>query len=196
MAARDFNIDRLKTALTGGGARPSLFEFNLTGVPTQVGTGLNNINLYTQVSALPPLTVTPIEKQYFGRTVKIPGDITFGDLTTTIYQTETGAERGAIEGWMDHINGHVSNVISREMEGNTGGAWGKYAGTAELLQYGKDGKLLLKVQFEDCWPQSISEIALSYDTASDLEQFDVTWSYQHYRIYGQSGQVTKFPNIV
>ena len=80
------------------------------------------------------------------------------------------------------------------MDSNTGGAWGKYAGTAELLQYGKNGKLLLKVIFIDCWPQSISEIALSYDTASDLEQFDVTWSYQHYKIQGH-GDVTKFDRI-
>ena len=181
MAARDFNIDRLKTALTGGGARPSLFEFNLTGVPTQVGTGLNNINLYTQVSALPPLTVTPIEKQYFGRTVKIPGDITFGDLTTTIYQTETGAERGAIEGWMDHINGHVSNISS--YENSTANFMGKYSATGTLKQYAKDGTTTLSsVEFIDCWPQSVSEIALSYDTASDIEQFDVTWSYQHYKV--------------
>ena len=34
----------------------------------------------------------------------------------------------------------------------------------------------------DCWPQSVSEIALSYDTASDIEQFDVTWSYQYYEV--------------
>ena len=32
------------------------------------------------------------------------------------------------------------------------------------------------------WPQSVTEIALSYDTASDLEQFDVTWAYNHYEV--------------
>ena len=199
MAARDFNVNKLKSALAQGGARPSLFEFQLSGLPSQV-TGLSNISFYTQVSALPPLTVTPIEKQYFGRTVKIPGDIVFGDLSTTIYQTENGEERGAIEGWMDHINGHVNNITSREMARNAGDAWGQYAGTGTLIQYRKDGKPLLKVGFVDLWPQTVSEIALSYDTASDIEQFDVTWSYQHYRIYGGQGGggvgVTKFPNIV
>ena len=34
--------------------------------------------------------------------------------------------------------------------------------------------------FVDCWPQTISEIALSYDTASDIEQYDVTWAYNYY----------------
>ena len=39
-----------------------------------------------------------------------------------------------------------------------------------------------EVKFVDMWPESVTEIALSYDTASDLEQFDVTWSYNHYEV--------------
>ena len=85
MAATDFNVSKFKGALSGGGARPSLFDFTITAAPTEV-KGLNNISYYCQVSALPPLTVTPIEKMYFGRVVKIPGDLVFGDLSTTIYQ--------------------------------------------------------------------------------------------------------------
>ena len=182
MAAADFNISKFKGALAGGGARPSLFEFTVTDGPSAVGTGVNNIHFYCQVSALPPLTVTPIEKMYFGRTVKIPGDIVFGDLSTTIYQTETGTERLGIEKWMDKINGHVSNVSSLEDAAN-GDFMGKYSATGTLTQYAKDGTSTLStVTFVDLWPQAVTEIALSYDTASDLEQFDVTWSYNHYEV--------------
>ena len=179
MASTDFNVSKFKGALSGGGARPSLFEFTVTGVPTGVGTGLDNINFYCQVSALPPLTVTPIEKMYFGRTVKIPGDIVFGDLSTTIYQTESGTERLGVEKWMDLINGHVSNVSG--LEGSTADFMGKYSAKGTLTQYAKDGTTTLStVEFVDMWPQSVTEIPLSYDTASDIEQFDVTWSYNHY----------------
>ena len=38
---------------------------------------------------------------------------------------------------------------------------------------------LLKWFFVYIWPQTISEIALSYDTASDIEQYDVTWAYNY-----------------
>ena len=181
MAAADFNVSKFKGALSGGGARPSLFEFAVTGLPTDVGTGVDNINFYCQVSALPPLTVTPIEKMYYGRTVKIPGDIVFGDLTTTIYQTETGTERLGVEKWMDLINGHVSNIS--DLEGVVADFMGKYSATGTLTQYAKDGTSTLStVTFVDLWPQAVTEIALSYDTASDLEQFDVTWSYNHYSV--------------
>ncbi len=177
MAAADFNISKFKGALKGGGARPSLFKFTVTGSPVT----LTNLEYFCQVSALPPLTVTPIEKMYYGRTVKIPGDIVFGDLTTTIYQTEDGNERFNLESWMDQINGHVDNVSSLEEE--TTNFMGKYSGTGTLFQYAKDGTTTLsEIKFVDMWPQSVTEIALSYDTASDLEQFDVTWSYNHYEV--------------
>ena len=177
MASTDFNISKFKGALKGGGARPSLFKFTVTGSPVT----LTNLEYFCQVSALPPLTVTPIEKMYFGRTVKIPGDIVFGDLTTTIYQTEDGNERFNLESWMDKINGHVDNVSSLEEE--TTNFMGKYSGVGTLFQYAKDGTTTLsEVKFVDMWPQSVTEIALSYDTASDLEQFDVTWSYNHYNV--------------
>ena len=177
MASTDFNISKFKGALKGGGARPSLFKFTVTGSPVT----LTNLEYFCQVSALPPLTVTPIEKMYYGRTVKIPGDIVFGDLTTTIYQTEDGNERFNLESWMDKINGHVDNVSSLESE--TTNFMGKYSGVGTLFQYAKDGETTLsEVEFVDMWPQSVTEIALSYDTASDLEQFDVTWSYNHYDV--------------
>ena len=181
MAATDFAISKLKTALASGGARPSLFDFQITGLPDTDLKNLDNIKYFCQVSALPPLTVTPIEKLYFGRTVKIPGDMVFGDLTTTIYQTEAGTERLDIESWMDLINGHVDNTSS--LEGSTTTSFmGKYSATGTLTNYSKSGVAtpIVKVDFIDMWPQTVSEIALSYDTASDIEQFDVTWAYNHY----------------
>ena len=184
MAAADFAVSKLKGALASGGARPSLFDFQITGLPSSEITGLGNIKYFCQVSALPALTVTPIEKMYFGRTVKIPGDIVFGDLTTTIYQTEAGTERLGIEKWMDLINGGITNVSSLESESSN--IITKYSATGSLIQYSKAGGLpankLSTVSFVDMWPQTVSEIALSYDTASDIEQFDVTWSYNYYEV--------------
>jgi len=180
MAAADFNLSKFKGALIRGGARPSLFEFTVTGTPSDsaLDTELDNINSFCHVSALPPLTVSPIEKMYMGRTVKIPGDMVFGDLTTTIYQTQTGTERAALNTWMQEINGHASNVTTL----SDGSFMGMYSGTIVLTQYDKEGKSLVEIEFVDAWPQSVSEIALSYDTASDIEQFDVTWAYQHYKV--------------
>ena len=194
MAAADFNISKFKGALVRGGARPSLFEFTISSIPgdSNLKKELDNIQSFCQVSALPPLTVSPIEKMYMGRTVKIPGDMVFGDLTTTIYQTETGTERTALLTWMSEINGHASNVTTLD----DGSFMGKYSGTLNLIHYDKEGTALMNVEFIDAWPQTVSEIALSYDTATDIEQFDVTWAYQHYKVTPKLSTVVNSGTVI
>ena len=125
MASTDFNISKFKGALKGGGARPSLFKFTVTGSPVT----LTNLEYFCQVSALPPLTVTPIEKMYYGRTVKIPGDLVFADLTTTIINTEKYNVRNELEKWMEVINGTISNEGVADVDFGTG--------TAKLIHYQK-----------------------------------------------------------
>ena len=174
-------IDNFKTALSHGGARPSLFKFDITTAPFTDTAGVQNINLYCNVSAIPPLTVTPIEKQYFGRTVKIPGDIVYGDLATTVLNAEDYSIRNAIEAWMDHINSHKEN---KGISGNS-----TWVTDGTLTQYGKSGSILVQWEFKHMWPQTIAELPLSYDTASDIEQFDVTWAYNYYKMSGQGGTV-------
>ena len=72
-------LSKFKAALSSGGARPSLFDVSVA-IPSGFGTA-TEISSTCSVSSIPPLTVTPIERQYFGRTVKIPGDMVFGDLS-------------------------------------------------------------------------------------------------------------------
>ena len=165
------SLSNFKSALQYGGARPSLFDMTIFS-PLLTGVDLGSMSFHCNVSAIPPLTVTPIEKQYFGRTVKIPGDIVYGDLTTTVMNAEDYSVRNAIEKWMDKMNGHVSN---KGFSNNT-----DWVTDLELIQYSKDGESLMYYEFIDCWPQTLAEIPLSYDTASDIEQFDVTWAYNYY----------------
>ena len=101
----------------------------------------------------------------------------FGDLSTTIIMTEGGNERSELEIWMNEINGTISNEMNAGHTTSNG-----FAGTVKLHQYGKGDSAspIHTVTFVDCWPSTISEIALSYDTASDIEQFDVTWTYNYY----------------
>ena len=180
MAAQTTGLTSFTSALEYGGARPSLFEFTVSATPTGVNATLSDVHLYCNVSEIPPLTLTPIERQYFGRTVKIPGDLVFADLTTTIINTEKFNVRNEIEKWMEQINGTISNESKASADFGTG--------TAQLTHYQKDGTDTMTYQFEEIWPTAISEIALSYDTASDIEQFDVTWAYNYYTMSG--GTVT------
>ena len=182
MADQTTGLTSFTSALTYGGARPSLFEFKVSAAPSTVSASLSDVHLYCNVSEIPPLTLTPIERQYFGRTVKIPGDLVFADLTTTIINTEKYNVRNEIEKWMEFINGTIDNKSKADADFGTG--------TAQLVHYQKDGTSTMTYQFEECWPTAISEIALSYDTASDIEQFDVTWAYNYYTFTGGTVNTT------
>ena len=175
------DISTFKAALPHGGARPTLFDFRIDkwGISNGMPPGLVNMKLYCNVSAIPALTVTPIERIYFGRTVKIPGDMVFADLTTSLINTENYEVRNGIEEWMAAINHHSFNVSE-----NLGDS-GDWQGEATLTQYSKDGSSLMKYKFIGLWPQTLAEIALSYDTVSDIETFDVTWSYNYYTTTSQ-----------
>ena len=177
------DIATFKAALPYGGARPSLFQMEVT-TATDIDA-IPDFSSFCNVSAIPPLTVTPIERQYFGRTVKIPGDIVYGDLSTSIINTEDMNVKDIIESWMEKINGATTNLGYSDST--------SMYGTMTLIQYGKDGDSLLKWNFKDCWPTAIAEVALSYDTASDIEQFDVTWAYNYYtQEIGASNTVTQY----
>ena len=106
-----FDLSTFTSALATGGARPSLFELNITAPSSITGLDFSNVKYFCNVSALPPLTVTPIERQYFGRTVKFPGDMVFGDLSTTIMASQNGTERNSFESWMNAINGTNDNGL-------------------------------------------------------------------------------------
>ena len=132
-----FSLSTFQSALASGGARPSLFKMTISGQPTGMTTAdVANIEYFCNISSLPPLTITPIERQYFGRTTKIPGDMTFGDLSTSIIQTEGGAERIAMEKWMDAINKTSTNAMDATNVSANG-----FTGTVNLQQYGKSGSL-------------------------------------------------------
>ena len=167
-------LSTFKTALAFGGARPSLFDIQISAPTSFAGMGaLTESPSHCNVSEIPGLTVTPIEKQYFGRTVKIPGELTFGTLSTTLYNAEDYDIRRSLETWQGNLNGQITNF-------GISGAVSSWAGTVKLRQYAKAGGVIMTYTFVDCWPSSITAIDLNYDTVGDMETFDVTWEYNYY----------------
>jgi hypothetical protein len=81
-------ISDFKSKLKGGGARPNLFEVELT-FPSGVGVQdenevLENARFLVKAAALPASTVAPIDIPFRGRILKIAGDRTFETWTITV----------------------------------------------------------------------------------------------------------------
>ena len=103
-----FNINEIRSQLTLGGARPTLFQCNITNPANSAGD--LKTPFLVRASQVPAATLGFIEVPYFGRKTKIAGDRTFAEWTVTIINDEDFLIRNAMEEWMQTINSHVGNV--------------------------------------------------------------------------------------
>ena len=169
-------ITDFKSKLKGGGARPNLFEVELT-FPSIVGVQdenevLDNARFLVKAANLPASTIAPIDIPFRGRILKIAGDRTFETWTITVLNDVSFSIRSAFEKWMNTIN---------KLDNGTGETDpALYQVDAKVNQLNRDGGVLRKYIFKDVFPTNISAIDLSYETTDTLEEFTVEMQVHFY----------------
>ena len=167
-----FNISTFQAALGDQGARPNLFEMTLT-LPSITGLVNTNFTKLCKTAQLPGSTIGVVEVQYFGRPVKMPGNRTFENLTTTIINDEDFVLRHSMEAWMAFLNAHENNTTNV-----AGGTALNYTGTLSIQQYSRDGGAPTDPYvFNKCWPVNVAPIDLDWGTNDTIEEFTVEWAY-------------------
>jgi len=160
-------ISDFKSKLTGGGARPNLFEVELA-FPNAVAIEndvLQKARFLVKAAALPASTVAPIEVPFRGRILKIAGDRTFETWTITVLNDVDFVIRSAFEKWMNVIN-KLDDATGLQNPD-------EYQKDAMVHQLDRDGGILRTYKFWDIWPTNISTIDLNYETTDTLEEFTV-----------------------
>ena len=104
-----FNINEIRSQLALGGARPTLFQVNITN-PANAAADLKSPFLI-RASQVPASTLGFIEVPYFGRKVKIAGDRTFAEWNVTVINDEDFLIRNSMEEWMNTINSHYNHMM-------------------------------------------------------------------------------------
>jgi hypothetical protein len=173
--ARSFSVAEFKSNLTYGGARPTLFQVQLTA-PPQIGINLDlqKSPFLIRAAQIPDSTLGIISIPYFGRAVKMAGDRTFPSWTVTVINDEDFKIRNALEAWSNSIN---------QLRGNTrlGSAANLgYKATATVTQYSRTGDTLRVYNFEGLYPQNVGSIDLSWDSTDQIENFQVTFEYDNW----------------
>ena len=167
-------LDEFKAQLIGGGARPNQFRVTLTP-PSGIVIGLDvrRTSFLIKATSLPTQLIGEIPLKFRGRTVYMAGDRDeFEAWTTTIINDTDFMVRNAIERWMNGIN---------DLEQNTGVIdVADYQTDATVEQLDRDDTVLKTYIFRGIWPQSLGAIELSHETANALEEFEITWRYQHF----------------
>jgi len=170
-------ISDFKSKLTGGGARPNLFEVELA-FPNAVAVEndvLQKSRFLVKAAALPASTVAPVEVPFRGRILKIAGDRTFETWTITVINDVDFVIRSAFEKWM--------NVINKLDDGTGLTNPDEYQKDAMVHQLDRDGGILRSYKFWDIFPTNISTIDLSYETTDQLEEFTVEMQVHWWEAY-------------
>jgi len=170
-------ISDFKSRLSGGGARPNLFEVELA-FPNAVAIDndvLQKSRFLVKAAALPASTIAPIDVPFRGRILKIAGDRTFETWTITVLNDTDFSIRSAFEKWMNVINrmSDATGVVDPEA----------YQKDAVVKQLDRDGGVLRSYKFWDIFPTNISTIDLSYETTDTLEEFTVELQVQWWEAY-------------
>jgi hypothetical protein len=167
------NINEFKSQLVGGGARPSLFQVQITN--PVLGVADFKVPFMVKTAVLPGSTLGEYTVPYFGRQVKYAGDRTFEPWNVTVINDEDFAVRNAMEAWSNSINTHVTNARSLPQD---------YKSDAIITQYGKDGSTLRVYSFQGLFPTNIAEIGVGWELTDQIQEFAVTFSYDLWTISG------------
>ena len=183
-------ISEFKSRLLGGGARPNLFEVELTTLPTSVALPwqAERFGFLCKAAQMPAQTIANIDVPFRGRIFKVAGDRTIENWSITIINDEDFLFRNAFEEWTQQIANLDDNM------GSTNPA--SYMVNAKVYQLGRgstqasqnnggDSNVVLKeYEFIDIFPVSVGSIDLSYDSTDTIEEYTVEFAVQSYRVKG------------
>jgi hypothetical protein len=172
-----FNVNEIRSQMVGGGARPTLFQVQITNPAN--GAGDLKVPFMVKATSLPASNLGTIEVGYFGRKVKVAGDRTFDEWSVTVINDEDFLIRNAMEEWMNQINLHQQNT-----RGFGTSSPSAYKSQATVQQYGKDGSILRTYNFNGIFPTSVAAIDVDWDSNDAIEEFSVTFQYDWWNISG------------
>jgi|TARA_R110001592_G_scaffold114334_1_gene314081 hypothetical protein len=172
------NIDDFKANLIGGGARANQFRVTITPPPgIAIGLDVRRTSFLVKASNMPASTLNEIPVPFRGRTIYVSGDRAAPEeWTTTFYNDTDFMIRNAMERWNNGINDFANNT------GVTSPA--DYQTDLFVEQLDADDTILKSYIFKSAYPRVIGQIDLTSDEASALEEFEVTWRYQHFEASG------------
>ena len=184
------NISAFKSKLIGGGARPNLFEVELTTLPPNVVSNWDAdiFQFMCKAASLPAQNIANIDIPFRGRIFKVAGDRTIDTWTITVINDEDFRFRNAFENWTQQIANLDDNMGTTDPSA--------YMVDAKVYQLGRgsekssqnsggDANVVLKeYEFIDIFPTSVSAIDLSYDTGDTIEEFTVEFQVQSLRLTG------------
>ena len=161
------SIEKIKSTLKGGGARPNLFQVNLTSFPGGADYDSDEFSILCKAAQLPASNIASIDVPFRGRIFKVAGDRTFDTWTVTVINDNDFKIRTAMEAWMQFTGQYADGSGATDP--------GTYQVNAEVIQFARQASALNKVdttglaeakkyRFYGIFPTNISDIDRDWET--------------------------------
>lgn len=161
----------------GAGARSNLFSVSISSFALGKA-GQVDFSFLTKAAALPSSTIGLIEIPFRGRRLKVAGDRTFTEWTTTVISNEAFTLRRSLEDYQKRFN--VTDFAAAEtFQGDRDAS----RATVVVKQLAATGSPVRTYYLQNAFPSEIGAIDLSYDSTDAIEEFTVTWTYDYFTAY-------------
>ena len=170
MAKADLNLDAFKQAFQGG-VRTNLFNV----VINKIG---GDKSILCKSAALPETSVDPIDVQWRGRTLHVPGDRKFAEWTATFYLDTALDIHAKMVAWHNEYNDMATNTGSIGLNA----FYNTKQITGNMIDRTGADIPNSKFKLTNPWPSKVGSVAL--DVAStEMGTFEVVFYYD-YCTYG------------
>jgi len=179
------SIEKIKSTLVGGGARPNLFQVDLTSFPGSGDTNYDSdsFSVLCKAAQLPASNVASIDVPFRGRIFKVAGDRTFDTWTVTVINDNDFVIRTAMERWMQEIAQYADgsgllDPTDYQVDAVVKQFKRKTSATNDVRGDGLE--TAKKYKFYGIFPTNVAAIDLSYDTSDTIEEFTVEFQVQYW----------------
>ena len=184
-------ISQFKSQLIGGGARPNLFEVELTTLPAGIAWPADNFRYMCKAAQLPASVIANIDIPFRGRIFKVAGDRTIEPWSITVINDEDFRIRKAMEEWVDFIAKLENNLGATDPSAYMVNAkvfqLGRGSAPSSQTNAGDRNAVLREYEFIDIFPTNVSSIDLSYDSSDTIEEFVVDFQVQSFSFVDAGG---------
>jgi len=185
-----FNVERFKSALTNGGARPNQFAVQMS-FPTYVAgaqLAVARAPFLISVAELPGQTVNPAIVQYRGREVKFVGDRIYAPFTMTVLNDAEMSIRTGLEQWMGGMEDYAGKFGRLQPS--------EYQRDMQVFQLDRNGNALKSYNIANAFPVDLSPVGLDFGANDQISSFTVTFQYQHFTVSNNPlGSIVNFGGI-
>jgi len=173
------SLTDFRNKLTGGGARANQFKVSIY---SSFITDTEALSFLARSASLPAMTVGEVPVFYRGRQIYVAGDRTYADWTVTVYNDGGWVARSNLENWNNALQDIGNSTVGAQDPS-------QYYGTVIVNQLDRSDNPLRTAVLSDCWPTNVAEIALAYDTVDVVEEFDVTFRFNHMHLTGSGSDL-------